>query len=205
MPGSSPGMTIRGRDGAGSGGAQRHPQGDPPPPSVSLPLLCGEFPRPGECRLRRARHERGPRLHAVDVRRRGRHFLRRLYPVRDPEQSRAAEIWRAHLDRPHHDQLGARRHRHGSRRAARPASTRCVFCWASPKRASSPASSSISPIGFRRGRGRASSRCSWRRCRWRRWSAPRCRARCSSCTGWAGSRAGSGCSSSKACRRCCSA
>ena len=29
-----------------------------PPHPVSLPLLCGEFPRPGECRLRRARHER---------------------------------------------------------------------------------------------------------------------------------------------------
>ena len=33
---------------------------------------------------------------------------------------------------------------------ARPASTSCVFCWAWRKRASSPASSSISPIGSRR-------------------------------------------------------
>ena len=80
-----------------------------PPHPVSLPLLRGEFPRPGQCRLRRARHERGSRLHAVDLRRRRRHLLRRLYPVRDPEQSRVAALRRAHLDRAHHDQLGARR------------------------------------------------------------------------------------------------
>ena len=47
-------------------------------------------------------------------RRRGRHLLRRLYPVRDSEQSRAAEIRRAHLDRAHHDQLGGGRFRHGA-------------------------------------------------------------------------------------------
>ncbi len=50
---------------------------------------------------------------AVGVRRRRRHLLRRLYPVRDAEQSGDAEIRRAHLDRAHHDQLGPRRHRHG--------------------------------------------------------------------------------------------
>ena len=50
-------------------------------------------------------------------------------------------------------------------------------------RASSPASSSISLIGFRRGNARASSRCSWRRCRLPPWSEARSRARCSRCTG----------------------
>ncbi len=90
-----------------------HRQGRAAPAAVSLPLLRGQFPRPGECRLRRALYERRSRLQPVGVRRRRRHLFRRLYPVRDSEQSGDAEIRRAHLDRAHHDQLGHRRHRHG--------------------------------------------------------------------------------------------
>ena len=92
-----------------------HRQGGTAPAAVSLPLLRRQFPRPGQCRLRRARHERRSRLQPVGVRRRRRHLLRRLYPVRGAEQSGDAEIRRAHLDRAHHDQLGPGRHRHGLR------------------------------------------------------------------------------------------
>ncbi len=116
MPGSSPGMTRWSSEawhGPGSGEAKRDRQGRAPPPPVSLPLLCGELPRPGERRVRRARHEPGPRPHTVDLRRRRRHLLHRLSPVRDPEQSCAAEIRRAHLDRAHHDQLGTGCFGHG--------------------------------------------------------------------------------------------
>ena len=38
------------------------PQGHRPAHPVSLPRLYGQLPRPGECRLRRAAHEQGPRL-----------------------------------------------------------------------------------------------------------------------------------------------
>ena len=52
---------------------------------------------------------------------------------------------------------------------------------------------------------RASSPCSWPRCRSPRCSAGRCPARCSRCTAFSGWPAGTGCSSSRACRPSCSA
>ena len=82
-----------------------------------------------------------------------------------PSNLALQQIRRAHLDRAHHDQLGPGRHRHGVRQRRAELLCAALPAWASPKPASSPASSSISPIGFRRGNARASSRCSWRRCR----------------------------------------
>ena len=73
----------------GNSRGKRRPQGEPPPDPVPRPLLRGQFPRPRQCRLRRACHERGSRLHAGDVRLRRRHLLRRLHPLRDSEQSRS--------------------------------------------------------------------------------------------------------------------
>src|SRR4029079_19419570 len=70
----------------GFGGEIGHRQIRPAPSPVSLPLLRGELPRPGQCRVRRARHEPGPRLHAIDLRGGRRHLIHRLSSVRGSEQ-----------------------------------------------------------------------------------------------------------------------
>ena len=108
---------------------------------------------------------------AVGVRRRRRHLLRRLYPVRGAEQPGAAEIRRAHLDRAHHDQLGPGLHRHGPRQ--RRAELLCDALSVGRRRSRLlPGHHLYFTYWFPARNARASSRCSWRRCRWPPWSGP---------------------------------
>ena len=62
--------------------------------------------RPRQSRLRRADHERGPEVLAAGLRLGRGHLLHRLFHLRGAEQSRAGEIRRQPLDRPHHGDLG---------------------------------------------------------------------------------------------------
>ena len=77
------------------------------PAAVLHPVHVRVLPRPGQCRLRGADDEQGSRVQRLPFWAGRRRLLRRLLPLRSPEQPDARESRRPVLARPHHDHLGA--------------------------------------------------------------------------------------------------
>src|SRR6266481_6092122 len=82
-------------------------QGLPASAAVLHPVHVRVLPRPGQCRLRRTDDEQGSWVQRLPFWAGRRRLLRRLLPLRGPEQPDAREGRRPVLARPHHDHLGA--------------------------------------------------------------------------------------------------
>ena len=153
-----------------------------------------------EHQLCRAADESRPALQRVELRLGRGAFLPELRGLRDTLEPVAVPVRRAPVDRANHAHLGPAGDGHDVREDAAWSFTSCDFCWAWPRRASSPEWSSISASGFRQTCAREPSAAFTWRCRSARSSWADLRACCSICRGAWDSPAGNGCFWRRVCR-----
>ena len=159
------------------------------------------------CGLRRAPDEQGPRALAGGVRPRRRHLLPRLFPIRGAEQPAPGEgsargVWIARIMITWGLLAGA----HGPGRRARTRFYLLRFLLGAAEAGFFPGVILYLTYWFPAAvPGADRRRCSWSRFRCRASSARRSRRRSSKWRACSACMAGNGCSSSKPCRRSCSA